>query len=185
MSGAQQQAIRASFLRQAEACDRLGSPFTATLCRLFAERLEKGHPVDDVLLAWEGPPGGTGDAVALRLTGGLHALVLDGLAPDLAATYPPAAADAELLWHEVRRALDANTDFMIERLKSAPQTNEVRRSAALLPGFLTIAAYFGKPLVLSEIGASAGLNLIWDAYRYRLGSTCWGDPGSPVLLSPK
>ena len=40
------------------------------------------------------------------------------------------------------------------------------------------------PLRLLEIGASAGLNLVFDKYRYRLGSASWGDPGSPVVLAP-
>ena len=74
--------------------------------------------------------------------------------------------------------------FMLERLKSAPQTNEVRRSSALLPGFLRIAALTGKPLVLSEVGASAGLNLQWDRYSYRLGDFHWGG-ASAVELAPR
>jgi hypothetical protein len=34
-----------------------------------------------------------------------------------------------------------------------------------------------------EIGASAGLNQIWDRYRYRYGDTIWGDPASPVEMA--
>lgn len=42
----------------------------------------------------------------------------------------------------------------------------------------------GKPLVLSEVGASAGLNLQFDRYRYRLGDLVWGEQ-SDVFLSPE
>lgn len=43
------------------------------------------------------------------------------------------------------------------------QTNEVRRSACLFPAFGVIAGRAGgKPLSLIEVGASAGLNLLWD-----------------------
>jgi hypothetical protein len=62
-------------------------------------------------------------------------------------------------------------DFMSHE----PQTNEVRRSAVLLPGFLTIAAETGLPLRILELGASAGLNQLWDRRHYRLGEIGeWG-----------
>jgi hypothetical protein len=47
------------------------------------------------------------------------------------------------------------------------QTNEVRRSACLLPGFQRVFEYGGQlPLYLIEIGSSAGLNLLFDFYFY-------------------
>jgi hypothetical protein len=70
-------------------------------------------------------------------------------------------------------------------LERAPQTTEVRRSAILVPGFLAIAAHAGHPLMISEIGASAGINLHWDQFRYRFGSTTFGNRGSEVLLAPQ
>src|SRR5262249_62273693 len=63
------------------------------------------------------------------------------------------------------------------------QTNEVRRSAALLGGFLRVARETGLPLRLREIGSSAGLNLAWDRYRYELGPHRWGDPRAALVLA--
>ncbi|NBB49434.1 DUF2332 family protein [Rhizobium sp. CRIBSB] len=176
--------IRQSFLRQAKACADLGSPFTARLCTLVAERLTAETSVGAMILSWPGNPDGTSDALALRLAGTLHALVRSGADPHLAAVYPPHAADGDTLFAAVEAALRRDEAFILDRLTSAPQTNEVRRSSALLPGFLTIAALTGKPLVLSEIGASAGLNLQWDRYAYRLGEFRWGN-ASPVDLAPR
>jgi hypothetical protein len=65
------------------------------------------------------------------------------------------------------------------------QTNEVRRCACLLPAF-SIAAEQAKglPLSLVEIGASAGLNLLWDQYGYDYGNGLfYGNRASPVRLT--
>jgi hypothetical protein len=175
--------VRASFRRQAKACDDLGSPFTARLCRLVADRLNGETAVARRVLNWEGDPTVAGDALALRLAGSLHALVRSGQDPALAAVYPPERVDDDALWSACEDAFRRDERFILERLRSAPQTNEVRRAGALLPGFLTIARLFGKPLVLSEVGASAGLNLHWDRYAYRLGAFAWGSASS-VELTP-
>jgi hypothetical protein len=177
-------AVRASFHRQAAACNKLGSPFTARLCSLLADRLTDATAVGRRILSWPGDASASGDAVPLRLAGALHALVLAKADADLVATYPPRETDDDTLWRAVANALEAHGDFILGRLASAPQTNEVRRSAALLPGFLAIAALAQKPLRLLEVGASAGLNLHWDRYAYRLGTSAWGDPSSSVHLQP-
>ncbi len=50
------------------------------------------------------------------------------------------------------------------------QTNEIGRCACLLPAFALIASRTQEqPLSLVEIGASAGLNLLWDRYSYDYG----------------
>ena len=73
----------------------------------------------------------------------------------------------------------ANRDRIVQHLETRMvQTNEVGRCAYLLPGFLTIAAENpDKPLALLDVGASAGLNLNWDQYRYRYST---GDEYGPA-----
>ena len=161
--------IVARFEDQAEACDELGSPFTARLCRLAARRL--GSADGQVFAIIDDWPDDRirPDALALRFCGALHALKRRGNGL-LSGVYPPAQASDDSLWQVVSQAMSEEAGFMVERMQSAPQTNEVRRSAALFPAFALIAARFpGMPLVLSEIGASAGLNLMWDRYAYHLG----------------
>lgn len=65
------------------------------------------------------------------------------------------------------------------------QTNEVGRCTSLLPAFGLVAAQaHGQPLALVELGTSAGLNLLWDAYGYDYGPQGRsGDPRSPVQLT--
>lgn len=177
--------IRDAFRRQATACEALGSPFTARICRLHAERLVPGSPVADRILGWQGDPSPSADSVPLRLAGSLHALALEGRDAGLKAVYPPADAGEDALWNAIAAAEERHVDFLLDRLGSAPQTNEVRRSGALLSGFLLLGAMFGKPLVLSEVGASAGLNLQWDRYRYDLGGRAFGPADSAVLIAPE
>jgi hypothetical protein len=63
------------------------------------------------------------------------------------------------------------------------QTNEVGRSACLMPAFAHVAGLGHGPLGLIEIGASAGLNLPFDRYFYDYGDAgTAGDPASPVRL---
>ena len=78
----------------------------------------------------------------------------------------------------------AHHDALAEVLGSrATQTNEVGRCAALLPALSAVAASAGRPLGVVDLGASAGLNLLFDryVYRYRPGGTA-GTPGSAVTI---
>jgi hypothetical protein len=106
----------------------------------------------------------------LQLLGGLHYLALSrGIDP----WDDPAAAIAEHgAW--LRRFVDEH----------AVQTNEVQRSWMLLPCFLEIARRTGvETLDLVELGSSAGLNLVWDRYRYRYGAGEWGPPDPSLELT--
>ena len=176
--------IRAAFLEQARACKELGSPFTSRVCELLAARLQTGDPVSDHLLQWRATRSSSQPLIALRVTGALHGLVLEDLCPPLAIVYPPAEASDDALWRGIADAIRAHGSYILDRLTGAPQTNEVRRAAILLPGFLTVGEQTRLPLSLSEIGASAGLNLVWDQFGYTLGDLTWGADASPVQLAP-
>ena len=179
--------VRDAFRAQAASCDELGSPFTARLCRLAGERLagEQG-PVAQRILSWPGDPSYNSDSVPLRFAAGLHALVLSGAAPDLATVYPPnlETGGEEALWRAVTAAMTAHEGHLQHWLDSPPQTNEVRRAAALYLGLMTIARETGLPIALTEIGSSGGLNLNLERYAYRFGTVALGDATSPLTLAP-
>ena len=176
--------VRAAFRDQAAHCAGMGSPFTARLCTLIADRLEPGTPVADRVLDWPGDARTGGDSLPLRLAGALHGLVIEERDTGLAAVYPPCDADDAALWEAVSAALAGHAGWILARLDGPPQTNETQRSAALCPGMLTVAALTGLPLTTSELGASAGLNLCWDRFAYRFGAAAWGDPASAVRIEP-
>lgn len=79
----------------------------------------------------------------------------------------------EASWDDVDAALDTHGEFLTTwTTEHDVQTNEVQRSWALLPAFLWLAD--GRPLDVLELGSAAGLNLVWDRYRYAYGSGEWG-----------
>lgn len=166
--------------RQASWCDDLGSPFYGSLLRSAAQDLNTEGAVWRVLSGFEGEEGSA--ALALRLMGAVHRLVLMGKLPDLAQRYPSVGGDgdAQAAWPAFKKALSVSRLELRKLLPGGCQTNEVGRSAALLGGFLEVAHRTRHRLRLLEIGASAGLNLRWDHYRYAgspfglAGATsCW------------
>ena len=102
----------------------------------------------------------------LRLLGGLQYLVLGG----------------EASWDD---PIDAHREFLSEFVREQRvQTNEVQRAWVLTPLFLRVAERTGaSSFDVIELGASAGLLLGWDRYRYVYEQGEWGPEGSPLTLS--
>lgn len=157
-----------------------GAPFTAALLEALLRDFEAGGPWRVLAGNWAADP--IADAAALRCMGALHRLALQGVEPFKGLferlDRDPAALDAAVRAAGVRPEVAG-------WIRNPPQTNEVMRSAVFLGGFFEIARAQGLPLRLLEMGASAGLNLNWPLYRYRLGETVWGPPDSPVRLEPQ
>jgi hypothetical protein len=173
------------FEAQAKDSDNLGSPFTGMLCRLLGERLDPGASrFARRIVDWPGDL--TTDRVPLRASGALHAVARSGRNPALKAAYPPNPTTREALWSAVASTLSSEDGFLTAYLDSAPQTNEVARSSAILGGALVLARETGLPLEMNEFGASAGLNLGFDGYTYDLGDAgTWGSPSSPVKIASR
>ena len=175
--------IKSIFKTQVQICAAFGSTFYAGLMGRAADDL------DDELRAlfepWDGLPfdAVVAAAVALRFLGALNDLALSGENPPLTAAFPP-FSDPDAAWAAARAAIRRDPARFHAFMAHEPQTNEVRRSACLLPGFLTIAAETGLPLACFELGASAGLNQLWRRFRYDYGEMgAWGNPDSPVRLT--
>lgn len=170
MSAAGERAAIAARLRwQVRECRRLDSPLYAELLERAAGDVEAGGPAWEVLRGQREEP--TFSAIGLRLMGAVNRLVLAGEEPRAFAT-----------WDEFQRVLERRREALRELVALPVQTNEVGRSAALLFGFLAVAAQTGLPLRTLELGASAGLNSNWDRYRYLAEGFTWGSDQSPLTI---
>lgn len=150
-----------------------GSPLYAELCEVVARSGEllrimsriENRPPPNVLFA------------------AVHYLLMKGQSAELARFYP-SLADAPEPPAGVGGPF---TDFVraheesIAELGSTryTQTNECRRCTALLPAIWETG--FSR-FHLVDLGASAGLNLLIDRYRYRWDAVEWGPGDSPLVL---
>jgi hypothetical protein len=170
------------FRRQVGACREAGSEFTAHLFERCADDLEAGGPVARLVADFDGHP--LLDALPQRVLGAVQARMLAGEAPELAALHPAMGGTPK--HPEAGLAFVAVVERELERLRPElahqVQTNEVRRAAGLLGGFLVVAQETQLPLRVLEIGSSAGLLLFFDRYRYELGPHRWGDPAAALCL---
>lgn len=155
------------------------SPLYARLCADIAADREL---LSIAARAWPRRP------VPNLLFAAVHYLLLSGIEYRLSRYYPSTVESAL----PPDGAYPAFRDFCLEHREAIEQlittrlvqTNEVRRSACLLPAFGIIAREVSsEPLALVEIGASAGLNLLWDRYAYDYGEG-WrcGAPDAPMQL---
>jgi len=180
--GTHETAMADLFRAQADLCGQLGSPLYAGLLPRCADDIAAGGPLWTALRDLAGCPA---DAYpALRLLGSVHRLVLAGQAPALAAHYPSVGGSPGAdVWPVFRSVVIEHTATIATLVRRPPQTNEVGRAASLLGGFLQVARETGLPLRLLEVGASAGLNLSWDRYRYESAGWAWGAAGAPLRLT--
>ncbi len=109
------------------------------------------------------------------------------------ASLPPAKRQPQLVFAAARYLLGATPGIGELRdlagrspaeltrviLARGTQTNEPARCAVLLPAL----AQLPEPLALIEVGASAGLNLLFDRYSYDYGGQhlAGSDPDAPTL----
>jgi hypothetical protein len=174
-----------AFRDQSETCTRMGSPLTGRVLDILSKRWEGSSRLGQEMAQYQGDIGPAGHSLPLRIAGGLHALVLKAQAPALMAAYPPHVCDDATLEDAVLTTLKTHEDFLVDWTKSPPQTNEVRRSAALIAMAHVAVQHFDRPIVLSELGASGGLNLMWDHFALDVAGAHLGPVRSALTLSPE
>lgn len=154
------------------------SPLYAHLCREAAE--------DPAVLDLASAVPEDREAPHLLLAA-VHSLLERDSDHRLAEYYPSIATEArapdEACFPAFREfCLDHADDIRPLLRTRRTQTNAVRRSAVLYPAVATVAEATDGPLALVELGPSAGLNLLFDRYRYDYDGRVVGDPDSPVTI---
>jgi hypothetical protein len=152
----------------AAVAERDGGTVYPAICRSVAEDDEVLSILEHAPLAQRRP---------LILLASVHDLLLAGSDHPLAGHYDTVASVRGIPFHPPRS--DVATDFAdfcrlerdeLEALVTTrtTQTNEVGRCTSLLPALSHVAAASpaSTPLSLLDLGASAGLNLLFDDYGY-------------------
>ena len=151
--------------------------------RLLYEHLARGLANDEETLELAVTDRGQPPTILLAA---VHYLLLKGTEHPLCEFYPnlistPASPDNA---YDAFRSFCAKYREPLRLLVDSRivQTNEVGRCAYLCLVFGMISERAGtRPLSIIDVGASAGLHLLWDKYTYRYRDTArYGDPSSPV-----
>lgn len=175
---------RAAFANQIAYCRANDAPLTARVVEAILANFDGPGAFVAKLRDWPGKP--MADALPLRAAGALHALHVGGVEPALAPLYAgdtAAMADAEAL---IGAAIARHDATLLPWLDGPPQTNEAGRSASYAAALAWVAAQ-GLPATFEcvEIGSSAGINLLMDRYRYRLGGVEMGAADPVMKIQPE
>jgi len=136
-------------------------------------------------LACQGRPG---QYPTFLFFGAVHLLLLAGTEHPLSRFYPSIAGERALPPEGAGPALVSfGRDHAAELAETIRtrlvQTNQVQRAIGLRLGLSVIADEVPGPVHVIEVGTSAGLNLRFGRYGYRLNGRRFGDPASPVQLA--
>jgi len=168
---------------QASHAEENGAPCTARVIRALAKVRGGDTATGRRIANWQGLT--LKDAMPLRMTGGLHYLLLSGEDDRLARVYSAQITDQGQIDRLVCELVERYDTQLLPWLDGPPQTNEAGRSASIMAGLLWLAQHVTARFELFELGASAGVNTMIDRYHYRLGETEAGPSSSPMRIEPE
>ena len=151
---------------------------TSPLYRSLCDAVAGDQPV--LALLTQRQPG---QQAAFLLFGAVHYLLLQGAPHPLRGYYPslagPAAGAAEDAGPVFIDFCRAHEDELAALIRTRlVQTNVVRRVTGLRLALAAVRRRCGQPVHLIDVGASAGVLLHVDRYRYVLGGQVFGSAGT-------
>ena len=156
-----------------------GSRFYAGLLELMRDDAAAGGPTARPCAATST----TGSTSGMRsgCSPACTAMVLAGDADELRSRFPSTGGDgdAAAAWPAVRALIASGRAELVDALAHPLQTNAPSRSKALVGALCVVAERTGLPLRLLELGASAGLNLRLDRFRYEQRGVGFGPRTRP------
>ncbi|MDA9794784.1 DUF2332 family protein [Paracoccaceae bacterium] len=84
----------------------------------------------------------------------------------------------------VKAALRNHATHILQWLNYIPQTNEIRRSAVLVATAFILERRFNLPLIVPELGASAGLKLLFDRFTLPSFGFTYQPHNAKLTLTP-
>lgn len=164
-------------------CERSDAPITARVVRALLPVMESNTATGRRLKEWQGQA--IEDALALRITAGIHSLYLNGEGARLEAVFSGLVTDQGQADAIVLEAVETFDHKLLKWFDSPPQTNEAGRSASVMGALLWLSERLGPKFELTEIGASAGINTMMARYHYDLGGTMAGPGLSSMQIKPE
>lgn len=168
---------------QADHAEKNLAPCTARVIRALPSLCDTQTATGRRLAGWQGLT--LKDAVPLRVTGGLHHLLLSGADDRLARVYSGQIVDQGQVDALVRDLVETYDNLVLPWLDGPPQTNEAGRGASIMGGLLWLAQRVASKFDLFELGASAGVNTMLERYHFRLGEVETGPATSPMQIMPE
>ena len=164
-------------------CERSDAPITARIIRSLVAVMHSDTATGRRLSNWQGQA--IEDALALRVTAGIHALHLSGEEHRLQPVFTGLLTDQGQIDAIVLKAVQRCDHAILPWFDGPPQTNEAGRSASIMGALLWLSGRLGPRFEITEIGASAGINTMMHRYAYDLGGTKVGPDGADMLICPE
>ncbi|MBD3729134.1 MAG: DUF2332 domain-containing protein [Sphingomonadales bacterium] len=168
---------------QATHAEEAGAHCTARVIRAVSAALNTDTATARRIAGWQGLA--LEDAMPLRITGGLHNLLVTGDDRRLEPVYAGLVTDQATVDALVCELFEKWDHRLLPWLDCPPQTNEAGRSASIMAGLLWLSGRLGPNFELNEIGASAGVNTMMDRYRFDLGGVEAGPTDTPMRIAPE